>query len=45
MKRKKMTPEELRAYIAAREQDIQKLRDYVSRGRAELEAKRGEKPA
>ncbi len=45
MKKGKMTPEEFRAYRAAREERIQKLRDYVSRARAELEAKRREKPA
>ena len=45
MKRKRMTPEEFRAYRAAREERIQKLRDYVTRARAELDAKRREKPA
>ena len=39
-----MTPDEFRAYLGAREERIQKLRDYVSRARAELEAKRREKP-
>jgi hypothetical protein len=44
MKRKKWTPEEFRAYRAARETRIKQLRDRVERIRAELEAKRGETP-
>jgi hypothetical protein len=45
MKRKKWTPEEWRAYKAAREERIQRLRDHVERIEAELAAKRREKPA
>lgn len=42
---KKWTPEEFRAYRAAREARIKQLRAHVERIRAELEAKRREKPA
>ena len=42
---KKWTPEEFRAYRAAREASIKKLRERTERIRAELEAKRREKPA
>jgi hypothetical protein len=44
-KKNRWTPEEFRAYKAAREAGIQKLRDRVERIRAELEAKRRTKPA
>jgi hypothetical protein len=36
----KMTPEEWEAYKAAEEADIKRLRDYVARERAKLDAKR-----
>ncbi len=42
---KKWTPDEFRAYKAAREAGIEKLRAHVERIRAELDAKRREKPA
>lgn len=42
---KKMTREEFRAYKAAREKRIAALRASAERIRAELEAKRREKPA
>lgn len=42
---KKWTPEEFRAWKAAREARIQQLRDRAEKIRAELEAKRREKPA
>jgi uncharacterized small protein (DUF1192 family) len=42
---KRMTPDEWRAYRAAREAGIAKLREHVERIKAELEAKRREKPA
>lgn len=42
---KKWTPEEFRAYKAAREARIENLREHVERIKAELEAKRREKPA
>jgi hypothetical protein len=45
MKRKKCTPDEWRAYIAAREAQIKQLRDHVERIQAELDAKRRAKPA
>jgi hypothetical protein len=45
MKRKKWTPDEWRAYKAAREGRIRELREYVERAKAELAAKRKEKPA
>jgi uncharacterized small protein (DUF1192 family) len=41
---KKWTPEEFRAYKAAREARIKQLRDHVERIKAELAAKRREKP-
>jgi hypothetical protein len=41
----KWTREEFRAYRAAREARIKALRAHAERIRAELEAKRGEKPA
>lgn len=44
MKRKRMTPDEWRAYRAAREAGIARLRERVERIKAELEAKRREKP-
>jgi len=40
-----MTPDEWRAYRAAREASIARLRERVERIKAELEAKRREKPA
>jgi hypothetical protein len=40
-----MTPEEWRAYKAAREARIRRLRDHVARIEAELAARRREKPA
>ncbi len=40
---KKWTPEEFRAWKAAREARIKELRDHVERIKAELEAKRREK--
>jgi uncharacterized small protein (DUF1192 family) len=42
---KKWTPEEFRAYKAAREARIKELREHVERIKAELAAKRREKPA
>jgi hypothetical protein len=45
MKRKKWTPEEFRAYRAEREARIKELYEYVARAKADLEAKRREKPA
>jgi hypothetical protein len=45
MKRKNWTPDEWRAYKAAREGRIRELREYVERAKAELAAKRKEKPA
>lgn len=42
---KKWTPEEFRAYKAEREARIKNLRDHVDRIRAELAAKRRQKPA
>jgi hypothetical protein len=42
---KKWTPEEFRAYKAAREARIRELRRLVERIGAELEAKRRERPA
>ena len=45
MKRKRMTPDEWKAYVAAREAGIAKLRERAERIRLELEAKRREKPA
>ena len=42
---KKWTPEEFRAWKAAREARIKELRDRAERIRVELEAKRREKPA
>ena len=42
---KKWTPEEFRAWRIAREARIKQLRDHVERIRAELEAKRRQKPA
>lgn len=45
MKRKKWTPEEFRAYRAAREARIKNLRDHVERIKAELAAKRRQNPA
>ncbi len=45
MKRKKWTPDEFRAYKAAREARIQELREHVQRIKAELEARRRAKPA
>jgi hypothetical protein len=44
-KKGRWTPEEFRAYKAARDARIQKLRDRVELIRAELVAKRKEKPA
>jgi hypothetical protein len=43
MKRKKWTPEEWRAWRAAREARLRELHDHIERIRAELEAKK--KPA
>ena len=43
--KKKWTPEELRAYKAAREARIENLRAHVERIKTELEAKRRAKPA
>jgi len=40
-----MTPDEWRAYRAAREAGIARLRERVEKIRLELEAKRREKPA
>jgi hypothetical protein len=45
MKRKKWTPEEWRAYKAGREARIRALPERVERIKAELAAKRTEKPA
>jgi hypothetical protein len=45
MKRKKWTPDEFRAYKAAREARIQELREHVQRIKAELEATRKTRPA
>lgn len=45
MKRKRMTPDEWKAYRAAREAGIAKLRAHAERIRAELDAKRGEDSA
>ena len=42
---KKWTPEEFRSWKAAREARIKELRDHVERIKAELAAKRPEKPA
>lgn len=42
---KRWTPEEFRAYKAAREARIKVLREHVERIKAELAAKRPEKPA
>ena len=42
---KKWTPEEFRAYKAAREARIKVLREHAERIKAELAAKRREKPA
>jgi uncharacterized small protein (DUF1192 family) len=42
---KKWTPEEFRAYKAAREARIKQLRAHVERIRAELDAKRRGRPA
>jgi hypothetical protein len=44
-KKSRWTPDEFRAYMAAREAGIQKLRDRAERILAELEAKRRTKPA
>ena len=41
---KKWTPDEFRAWKAAREARIKELREHVTRIEAELEAKRREKP-
>ena len=40
-----MTPDEWKAYRAAREAGIARLRERVERIKAELESKRREKPA
>jgi hypothetical protein len=45
MKRKKWTPDEFRAYRAAREARIKELYEYVARAKADLEARRRQKPA
>jgi hypothetical protein len=45
MKRKRMTPDEWRAYRAAREARIERLRELAGRIEIELEAKRRERPA
>ena len=45
MRMKRMTPDEWKAYVAAREAEIAKLRERAERIRLELEAKRREKPA
>ena len=42
---KKWTPEEFRAWKSAREARIKSLREHADRIKAELEAKRREKPA
>jgi len=44
-KKSRWTPDEFRAYKAAREARIQKLRERVELIRAELAAKRKPKPA
>jgi O-methyltransferase involved in polyketide biosynthesis len=44
MKRKKWTPEEWRAYFAAREPSIKHLRGHVERIRVELELRRRMNP-
>ncbi|HEU5490294.1 MAG TPA: hypothetical protein VFU84_05820 [Gaiellaceae bacterium] len=44
-KKNRWTPDEFRAYKAAREARIQELRDHVERIKAELAAKRKTKPA
>ena len=44
-KKSRWTPDEFRAYKAAREARIQKLRERVERIQAELAAKRKTKPA
>jgi len=45
MKRKKRTPDEFRAYRAAREARIKELYEYVARAKADLDARRRRKPA
>jgi hypothetical protein len=45
MKRKRMTPDEWKAYRAAREARIERLRELARRIELELEAKRRERPA
>jgi hypothetical protein len=43
--KRKWTPDEFRAYKAAREARIRELREHVQRIKAELEARRKAEPA